>query len=80
MSQKVYDIKDPERQRIKESLKSEYKRFVRDNQSFDELPHEEQKYYSTYLKNIPPKMVRIVSPTDNNYEKVLQVSFSHYQQ
>jgi len=78
MSKKVHDIKDPERHKIKERLKSEYKRFVRDNQSFDELPHEEQKYYSTYLKNIPPKMVRIVSPTDKNYEKVLQVSFSHY--
>lgn len=79
MSQKVHDIKDPERQRIKERLKSEYKRFVRDNnQPIDELAPEEQKYYSSFLYDIPPKMVRRASPTDNNYEKVLQKSFSYF--
>lgn len=78
MGQKVHDIKDPERRKIKERLESEYQRFVRNNQSFTVMPPEEEKYYSSLLYDTSPEMVRIVSPTDANFEKVLQVSFSDY--
>lgn len=78
MKQKVLSIKDPERRKIKERLESEYQRLVRNNQSFNELPLKEKKYYSSYLKNISPEMVRIEFPADAKYKKVLQASFSDY--